>query len=141
MKTPRELLLARHQSATPKLDAIRQAVIAGTVGDRTGKNSRPTVWPQRLASSIWHELILPCRPVWTGLAAVWILLIGINVAQRDTTSPPLKPASAQELLITFKIQQRLMAELQSDHGTAPDADRPKSVSPQPRSQSARLFQL
>ncbi len=29
MKTPRDILFARHQAAAPKLDAIRRSVLAG----------------------------------------------------------------------------------------------------------------
>jgi hypothetical protein len=38
MKTPRELLLARHQDAAPKLDALRREVVAGL---KTGSAPAP----------------------------------------------------------------------------------------------------
>ena len=40
MKTPREILLARHRAAEPRLDAIRQAV----VGELNGQDAEPQSW-------------------------------------------------------------------------------------------------
>ena len=36
MKKPRELLLARHQAAQPKLDALRRDIVADMTGSGTG---------------------------------------------------------------------------------------------------------
>jgi predicted DNA-binding protein YlxM (UPF0122 family) len=41
MKTPRDILFARHQAAAPKLDAIRREVVAELNNQETKEQSRP----------------------------------------------------------------------------------------------------
>ena len=59
MKTPREILLARHQAAGPKLDAIRKATLSAprewqTANQAERRGGRQDDWPRLLR---W----LPCR--------------------------------------------------------------------------------
>ena len=53
MKTPREILLARHRATEPKLDALRESVLAGIkttpIVERSVANQSHTGVPQRLA--------------------------------------------------------------------------------------------
>ena len=86
MKTPREILLNKHQPALPKLDAIRQK----TLGQLTGQE--PEAPKASLATQIWLELILPCRRVWGGLAAVWVGIIIFNLSQPSSRPPVLANA-------------------------------------------------
>jgi hypothetical protein len=113
MKTPREILLARHQSATPKLDAIRRECVdhasvslAPIVGEGRGEGAA-----FRFLQLLWHELILPSRRIWTGLAAVWILLFVANVAMRDHTPMTMAKSPSPEMVQTFKQQEQLLTEL------------------------------
>ena len=87
MKTPREILFARHQAAAPKLDAIRREVVARIV---PRCNRREAVRKFTFAATVamfnrdsGSELIWPCRRIWAGLAAVWILIFAFNFSQRD----------------------------------------------------------
>jgi hypothetical protein len=59
-KSFREWLLARHQSATPQLDALRRSVL-------------PAAAPTR--GAFLRELFAPHRIAWRALAAVWIALL------------------------------------------------------------------
>ena len=85
MKTPRDIMFARHQATAPKLDVIRREVMA--VELREGR--RAAVPKFRVADTatlpklVWLELIWPCRRIWTGLAAVWVLLFIVNFFQHD----------------------------------------------------------
>lgn len=72
MKTPREILLARHADASAELDALRRSVVA---------ELKPAESPGWLAVA-WRELFWQPRLVWTGLAAVWVFLLGGNIAMR-----------------------------------------------------------
>jgi len=142
MKTPREILFARHQAAAPKLDAIRHDVLSAEF--KVGQASRLSP-PGRMKKSetggkpvlrlLWQELVLPSRRIWTGLAAIWILIFVFNVSQRDPSermarkSPPPSP----EMILTFRQQERLLTELigpSEPQIVAP----PKPFLPQPRSE-------
>jgi hypothetical protein len=102
MKTHRELLLARHEGASPQLDEIRRKIV-DTISAR-----RPS-----FAVKLWEELILPARRAWIGLAAGWMLILALNLASRGETSGrvsqtgPVNPDS----IIALQRQERLMAWL------------------------------
>lgn len=77
MKTPRELLLARHDSIRPRLDAVRRAVVAEHVGpEPVGQATAGLSFLARL----WSELFWPSRRVWAGLAVAWLAILGLNLA-------------------------------------------------------------
>ncbi len=111
MKTPREILLGRHQAAEPKLDAVRRAALASLA---TEAQARP------LASRSWlvalEEFLRIPRPVLGGLTATWLIIFALNVASRDTVAPsrhvPQQMAGAsKDTLQALREQKRLFAEL------------------------------
>ena len=108
MKTPREILLSSHQSATPKLDAIRRSAVAAVYDRRP----RPAQAPITFLQAIWRELIFPSRAIWSGLAAVWILIIVANFSMRDHSQPVMATASpSAQMMLAFRQQQQLLTEL------------------------------
>lgn len=131
MKTPREILLARHRAAEPKLDALRQAALA-TVRDRRATSDEAREW--RLSGvaaivfhTLWRELIFPCRRVWTGLAAVWILLFVVNLAQQDRGGTPAAGAGpSAPMVLAYYQQEKMLQALVADHTLPVDAVRPRS---------------
>jgi hypothetical protein len=142
MKTPRDILFARHQAAAPKLDAIRRDVL--NIELRDGR--RVAVPKFRVADTatlpilIWRELIFPCRRIWTGLAAVWILLFIVNLSQRDGSQTMMvKSAPTAEMVMTFRDQQKLLNELLADRSPTMDAERPRIFSPKPRTETTKLL--
>ena len=144
MKTPRELLLARHQAAAPKLDAIRREVVTAEFKS-VGQASRlsPSEMMKRSETGatpvlrlLWQELIWPSRRIWTGLAAVWVLIFIVNVAQRDPAEVLARktPASATDAILAWRQQERMLAELMAT--TAPaEAEPRKTTLPRPRTES------
>lgn len=143
MKTPREVLFARHQAAAPKLDAIRHAV----VGKLNNEDAKTGSFLFRFASlrlccldKIWLELIWPCRRIWTGLAAVWILIFIFNFSTRDKSELMAKnsPPPSPEMILTFRQQEMLLAEL-TGLNEPQAAERPKTFSAKPSSQ--RQFEI
>jgi hypothetical protein len=142
MKTPRNILFARHQSAAPKLDAIRREVLRAEF-DNVGQASRLSSFENEKNSEtgatpvlrlLWRELIFPCRRIWTGLAAVWILIFIVNFSQRDGSQTMMaKSAPSPEMILTFRQQEMLLAELigQNEPQTA---EPPKTFSPRPSSE-------
>ena len=137
MKTPREILLERHQAAEPKLDAIRLAV----VGELNNNETKEQSWAAVLVSSflgcpqkLWRELIWPARRIWVGMAATWLAMFIVNVSMRDNSQAMTTQSSpAPELIMTFQQQERLLAELTEPHETR-TAEPPKRSVPQPRSE-------
>jgi len=138
MKTPREILLERHQTAAPKLDAIRREVLSA---EFVREGRRVAVPKFRVADTatlpllIWRELIFPCRRIWMGLAAIWILIFVFNVLQRDRSELMAKklPPPSLEMILAFRQQQQLLAELIGPSETRA-AEPPKPLLPQPRSE-------
>lgn len=139
MKTPRDLLFARHQAATPKLDAIRRAVVAAEFNHPAATAQSGSMvfvtWCLGGFNQVWLELIRPCRRIWGGLAAVWVLLLVINVAQHDRS--PVVIAQSQPtvaMLLAFRNQEKMLNDLLADHSQPVEADRPRHVAPRPRSE-------
>ncbi|HEX4350306.1 MAG TPA: hypothetical protein VH251_07955 [Verrucomicrobiae bacterium] len=136
MKTPRDILLERHGSAECRLDGIRRAV----VGELNNKDAKAQSWAAdfvefcfRCLSTPWHELILPSRRIWTGMAMVWVLILVVNVSQRDNVSSVTgRPVRSSPVMMSWQAQQRLMNEVLADRVMPPDVDRPRNVAPKPR---------
>jgi hypothetical protein len=143
MKTPRDLLFARHQPAAPKLDAIRRSVVNGLNHKETKEQSQPgclVAWLLGGSNKFWLELVWPSRRIWTGLAAVWLLLVIVNVAQRDNVSSVTgKPARSGEVMMSVQAQQRWMNELFADRSALPEAARPRNVAPKPRTEKTEMM--
>jgi hypothetical protein len=143
MKTPHDILFARHQAAAPKLDAIRQEV----VGELNNKATKEQSGAVSLVASflgcsnkLWLELVWPSRRIWTGLAAVWILIFIVNFSQRDGSQAMIaKSALTPEMLMTFRDQQNLLNELLADRSPPMDAERPRIFSPKPRTETTELL--
>jgi uncharacterized membrane protein len=141
MKTPREILLERHRAAEPKLDAIRQATVAGVCDRRTPANVVGEKWQSQTAATsilqlIWCELFFPSRRVWTVMAAVWLLIFAVNFSQRDPVSSVTgQPVRSPAVMMSWQIQQRWMNELLADRLTPSEADQPKTFLPKPRTET------
>ncbi len=126
MKTPRDILLSKHQPVMPKLDAVRQLA----VGQVNGPS--PSEWFFTLPVKIWSELILPCRRIWTGLAVAWLFIVVVNVAQRDNiNSVTGHTVSPDQVMVNPMTEQRMMNELLADRTVIPDADRHRTAPPKP----------
>jgi hypothetical protein len=134
MKTPREILLARHQPATPKLDAIRESTVAA-VYDRRKPQRNITI----IFENIWRELIFPLRPVWAGLAAVWILILAANLSLNSHSEIKMaKSSSERDMAQNVHQQEQLLTELIGPAETSV-AEPQKTYMPRPSSQ--RPFEI
>jgi hypothetical protein len=138
MKTPREILLARHQAVTPKLDALREQVV-----HTAGKSSVRFGWLAGWAMLLrglelgWREVIFPSRRIWAGLAAVWVGLLVFNLSER---APKLAVASRQPsssaMLMTWRDQKNMLNEVFAEPAPLPVADRPRTFTPRPRTEAS-----
>jgi hypothetical protein len=135
MKTPRELLFASHQTAMPKLDAICREVVATECGSIRRETAGASAG---FLAKLWLELVCPCRRLWTGLAAVWILVIIVNISQRDDPQTIIAESHRTAgMMLLVRNQEQLLNESLSDRTQPPEADRPRSYAPKPRSEASR----
>ncbi|HEV2330483.1 MAG TPA: hypothetical protein VGY56_17000 [Verrucomicrobiae bacterium] len=137
MKTPREILLARHKAIEPKLDDVREHVV-GKLNDKDTKTQSSS---ERLLSLflscpkvVWNELVLPSRRIWAGLAVVWLVLLAANFSMRDRSEIKMaKSPPSPEMIMAFRQQQQLLSEL-IGQDNAPVARPQKPFSPKPASE-------
>jgi hypothetical protein len=143
MNTPREILFARHQAATPKLDVIRHSVVAELNDKETKEQSflmALVALFRGCSNKLWLELVWPSRRIWTGLAAVWILIFIVNISQRDGSRAMMaKSTPPVDVMLTFGEQQKLLNELFADRSMPMDASRPRIFSPKPRTETAKCL--
>jgi len=135
MKTPRELLFERHRKAESKLDAIRREVLTEFVQTEPMVERRqtpPAFSFSLLAAKLWRELVWPCRRIWAGMAAAWMLILGLHVAagsgeaSRMSVNQVSKPGP--EVVAAVRERRELMAQL-LDPFTSLPVERPKVPGP------------
>jgi hypothetical protein len=132
MKTPREILLAKHQAADTKLDKIRRAVIGELNNEGTEEQSF-VAWLLRCSQNFWRELILPRPQAWAAVAALWILIFALKLSTQDPSPVAAKKTSlSPEVFAELKEQKAFFGELA---GLPPlsEAKPPKELPPRPRS--------
>jgi hypothetical protein len=136
MKTPREILLARHRAVEPKLDDVRRAALKNLRHHETKPTTRTNLFT-------WlAEFFRLPKPALAGLALVWAIIILLNVAAPDG-APVSKTAPAQMaqrptvMSEELREQRRLLSELV---GTAKDIEAisPRFV-PRPRGEGKPAY--
>ena len=112
MKTPRELLLARHAHARPKLDALRHRVVADYAD--AGAGLTEAVTRPGILAQLWMDLFWSCRRAWLGLASAWALILVLNLtlgpAATSATDLASRTPPTAELRLALAEQARLRAE-------------------------------
>jgi hypothetical protein len=97
---------------------------------RTPRRSFSGTLSQQLAQLLW-----PHPKAWAGLAAVWVLILTLNLTLEErppaTTRLAIRPSP--EVMVELRQQRKLYAELMG-MAEAPDADRPRLQFPKPRSE-------
>ncbi len=135
MKTPRDLLLARHHPATPQLDSVRaQALAAAFPNTRTPRHATARLrdW--------WQELFWPARRAWLGLAAVWVVILGSQLARTERGhAEHFASVPAPVLQQLLREQLRLRAELLDELAPARPLPRPSHLLDPRRSEISRPF--
>jgi hypothetical protein len=112
------------------LRAARAAAAPRPAPPVSGPSSSATV-----ATWFW-TLLWPHPRAWAGLAALWLVVFGLNLASREPSrqemaGPPTRPSPQMRELL--RQQEQLLAELVGPMGRV-EAKRSKPVAPQPRSQ-------
>jgi len=127
MKTLREILLERHTAAEPALDDVRRKSLASLSSPYPISQN----WAVSVMVAVWNELILPCRRVWSGLAAVWLVIVGLHLA--TGSKPKMTVAESEPLdratIMVLREQRQIMAQMLE---TAPPAAAARPPAPGPR---------
>ncbi len=146
MKTPREILFERHQSAQPKLDALRRQALAECAETTVPPEMSARVGPQfkwsHVPLKLWQELIWPCRRIWAGLAAIWfvLLLLNLNLDERPAVATNRTSTLTPEVLMALREQRELLAQLLDSTPSAPASPAPPAAHG-PRSELRESFLL
>ena len=141
MKTPREILLERHQAAAPKLDTLRHEFVSELNRQDTKTQSRKinlASWCLGGFPKMWQELIFPSRRIWAGLTAIWILIFAVNFSMRDSSPAGATSISSPATMMTFQQQERLLAELDNFNEFSV-IQPPKKFLPRPRSERIEMM--
>ena len=133
MKTPRELILEHHQSAEAKLKAIRAEDLAACARSAAAEASgepQPTLSLAAIAGQLWQEMFWPWRRVWAGVAATWLVILGLGLAAGDMprTVSTKPPRPNPEALAVLQQQEQLLSQLLGREAP-PRASRPRTPGP------------
>ena len=114
MKTPKEILLETHQSLAPRLDKLREEVLAAELSQATS----PVLIKRRniftaIILKLWNELIWPSRRTWAGLAAVWVALAVVHFSQHDRGAT-FQVSPDPQILEAWNEQQAIFEQLANE---------------------------
>ncbi|MBI5385480.1 MAG: hypothetical protein HZA90_12445 [Verrucomicrobia bacterium] len=146
MKTPREILLAKHQNKTAELDRVRRGVIDTELGAgrvpvaETSADEMPSA--QAWLGVLWQELFLPCRRTWAGLAAAWMVIVALhllNGLEPEATARPRTAGATPGLRAELRAQRLLRMELLGNATMEPAESDPNEA--KPRSESVPAYRL
>ncbi len=131
MKTPREILLQRHRSVTPRLDKIRSKVVADLTAPPDRESQQPVV------AGFLREFLLPLRWHLAGMSALWLLAALLSIDRASTPSQTAKASSPspQMAAATLFENRRQLAEMINSptDDTAPPTTAPQPFIPRRRS--------
>jgi anti-sigma factor RsiW len=107
------------------------------------RNSIALFSPRAVLLECWRQLIWPSRRIWSGLAAVWLLILIANLDFHASTPRMMATTSPRsaDFIMAFREQQQVMAEL-TDHADVKAIEPPTQFVPRPRSEwHSRLFTI
>lgn len=113
MKTPRELLLARHEAVVPCLDSVRRAVLANPPGaNEVPSGSTPV-------TSAWREFVdglcrlSRSRLQWAAMGAIWVLVVLLNRESPRESRPSMAgfiPPPPRQILVSIRENRQRLRE-------------------------------
>jgi hypothetical protein len=115
---PRDLLLERHKSVEPKLDAVRKSALATALYAPCQETEQREDWREWLRPVRWHLL---------GLAAAWLLVALLNHNASTTTAAPLPSVSVSAPHDIVAIRENRLQLLQLLEPAGADAPPVPSV--------------
>jgi len=99
----------------------------------------PPHWRMRIlaasaepAPAGWRQWFWPCPQAWAALAAVWVLILGINVLNAGAPSVQfafIGPRLSHEAVAEVRQEQEILARLIFSSSSSVDAEPPKAALP------------
>jgi hypothetical protein len=79
---------------------------------------------------LWRELVFPCRHIWAGLAAVWVVILVLNMPAGEKHPQLARVASPpdRQVLAVLREQREMLAQFIEPMTPSP-AIRPKTPGP------------
>lgn len=143
MKTPREVIVERHQSAEAKLRTVRAEDLAACAraAAEAGSERQPKLSVAVVAGRFWLEALWPWRRVWAGVAAGWVVILALNLPARDTPASvsPRPGQSSPEVQAVLQQQEQLLSQLLGLE-TPPHVSRARTPGPRSAVEPARGIQ-
>ena len=134
MKHPREILFEHHRSVEPRLDDVRQNVLASLATASRHELSQQEV--SRSGRFSLRALLLSIRWHLVGLSAAWLIVALLNVEPSPTQEQSLAQHNAsppQQLLTALRENRRQIAELLGSRAnTIESTPEPPAFVPRPR---------
>lgn len=130
MKSPRSILLARHQKAEARLDQIRVRTLAAI--PLQAPASEPMPAPISIGRMLWMELFHKPRVAWAGIGACGLLALALNGLAVVSADTPVPGTASVPLAVREAVRERaqLLAELRGQ-------DSPGSPLPSPVAEPER----
>lgn len=129
-----EQRLQRQPMRQPPANWRKQILsVAQAASCDSGQHAESTFWQtlnRALMAMLW-----PAPKAWAGLVVLWLAILAINhwsAGETKAYAQRTSGAAASGLINTWKEQEQLLVELIGPT-KSPVADRPKPVSPRPRS--------
>lgn len=143
MKTPREVLFTKHQNIESKLDAARADALAEVAAGKTNAVPDFNSAMQKAPARSWFaDLMRSFRPHFAGLAVVWLIILGIHFATRETSFPVIAKSTAPspEIIASLKEQKQLYSQLIGTVENSKPAD-PALHERRPRSEVGQYIRI
>jgi hypothetical protein len=87
--------------------------------------------PQVESISWWREWLWPCPQAWAGLAAVWLIILGLNTTRLEPAAIAANQSTAPspEAQMTLAAQRRELARLLENIAEPAPVPKPAPISP------------
>jgi hypothetical protein len=84
----------------------------------------------RVVLVLWRELIFPCRRIWAGLAAVWMVILVLNMpgGEKHAELATISSPPDKQVLAVLREQREILAQFIEPMMPSP-AIRPKTPGP------------
>jgi len=95
---------------------------------------------QCVAMKLWQELIWPCRRLWLGMAAIWLVVLAVNMATNEEPkiAASQMPPPTPEMVAALREQKQLLVQLRDPVASSPT---PPAIAPRPRSEKRETIML
>ncbi len=121
MKTPRQILLDRHQAASPRLDRLRVDAISNELFEQPVTLKKQTALSSFGFAALWSELFIPYRKAWMGLGVIWVFLLGVRFATPQEEAAPSGSGGPSAVAALQQIRQTVAKVSEPQPAPPPDA--------------------